>query len=389
MRHITLEHPLRTVDLGQQPDAGEILVTAAPRTWEKLPPVSSVIWFPQGSTTAVVDPAPGTEISPTTKVSVTFSKPLDALGSPRLAFDHDVAGSWRRRDSHTLVFSPSGTGFGLGAHVALNLPDGVRVAGAADGASVNASGGDASDAGDATASWTVPPGSTLRLHELLAQLHYLPLDFHADAAPVAAGDAAQLQAAIDPPRGDFGWRWDGLPRQLTSQWDPDTTTAITRGALMAFQSDAGLTVDGLAGPDVWGSLIAAAREHKDNRNGYSYVLVHRDAAQQTATLIHDGKTIITTPANTGVPDAPTELGTFPVFLRFQETEMRGTNPDGTRYDDPGIKWVSYFNGGDALHAFNRASFGTPQSVGCVELPASAAQRIYPYTPIGTLVQVAT
>ena len=43
--------------------------------------------------------------------------------------------------------------------------------------------------------------------------------------------------------------------------------------------------------------------------------------------------------------------------------------------------------GVALHAFNRASFGTPQSLGCVELPEASAKRVWPYTPIGTLVAI--
>jgi lipoprotein-anchoring transpeptidase ErfK/SrfK len=49
--------------------------------------------------------------------------------------------------------------------------------------------------------------------------------------------------------------------------------------------------------------------------------------------------------------------------------------------------VSYFNGGDALHGFLRASYGSAQSLGCVEMPYSEAQAVYPYTPIGTLVNV--
>ena len=385
MHHVMLRHPRRVVDLGRQAAAGTLLVTAAPRTWERLPATRSVTWFPAGkSTTAVVDPTPDAQISPTSKLTLTFSKPLSALGAARPTFATPVDGTWARSDSHTLVFTPHGTGFGLGTHVQLTLPAGAQLVG---GATTTQTISDTTAPRGSTVSWTVPPGSTLRLHELLAQLGYLPLDFHSDAAPVAADDGAQLQAAIDPPRGSFDWRWQ-LPGQLTSQWSPDTASAITRGALMAFQSDRELTVDGLAGPDVWGALIAAAREHKDNTHGYSYVLVHRDAAQQTATLIHNGKTIITTPGNTGVPAAPTELGTFPVYLRYDVTTMSGTNPDGSRYVDPGIKWVSYFNGGDALHAFDRASYGTPQSVGCVELPESAAAKIYPYTPIGTLVQIA-
>jgi lipoprotein-anchoring transpeptidase ErfK/SrfK len=105
------------------------------------------------------------------------------------------------------------------------------------------------------------------------------------------------------------------------------------------------------------------------------------------TLWHDGHVVITSPGNTGVAAAPTQLGTFPVFEHLRVTTMSGTNPDGSHYSDPGIQYVSYFNGGDALHAFNRASFGTPQSLGCVELPLAAARTVWPYTPIGTLVTV--
>jgi hypothetical protein len=97
--------------------------------------------------------------------------------------------------------------------------------------------------------------------------------------------------------------------------------------------------------------------------------------------------ILRSPGNTGVPAAPTQLGTFAVFEHVPVGEMRGTNPDGSHYDDPGIRYISYFHGGDAIHAFTRSSFGTPQSLGCVELPLRAAAKVWPYTPIGTLVTV--
>ena len=72
---------------------------------------------------------------------------------------------------------------------------------------------------------------------------------------------------------------------------------------------------------------------------------------------------------------------------IDSTTMSGANPDGTHYNDPGIRWISYFNRGDAIHAFPRASFGTPQSLGCVELPLAQAAKVWPYTPIGTLVTI--
>ena len=68
------------------------------------------------------------------------------------------------------------------------------------------------------------------------------------------------------------------------------------------------------------------------------------------------------------------------------TRMRGTNVDGTKYDD-NIYWASYFNGGEAMHAYPRASYGFPQSNGCVEIQPGHAKAIWPYTPVGTPVVV--
>jgi hypothetical protein len=100
-----------------------------------------------------------------------------------------------------------------------------------------------------------------------------------------------------------------------------------------------------------------------------------------------GTPIFHTLANTGVSSAPTESGTYPVYLRFTVTTMSGTYPDGSTYSDPGIPWVSYFHGGDALHGFIRSSYGFPQSLGCVEMPFADAAVLWPRTPIGTLVSV--
>ena len=114
--------------------------------------------------------------------------------------------------------------------------------------------------------------------------------------------------------------------------------------------------------------------------------MHRNVPQ-SLNLWHNGRVILKSPGNTGVPAAPTQLGTYPVFEHISSGTMSGTNPDGSHYVDPGIRYISYFHHGDAIHAFNRASFGTPQSLGCVELPLAAAAKVWPYTPIGTLVTV--
>jgi hypothetical protein len=88
-----------------------------------------------------------------------------------------------------------------------------------------------------------------------------------------------------------------------------------------------------------------------------------------------------------VAGAPTPLGTYPVYERFTSTTMQGTNPDGSHYKDPGVPWVNYFSGGSAVHGFPRASYGFPQSVGCLELPIGTAKTVYGMINYGTLVTV--
>ena len=76
-------------------------------------------------------------------------------------------------------------------------------------------------------------------------------------------------------------------------------------------------------------MIDGKRRH----GGYSYVYVHQ-TVPQSLNLWHNGHTILSSPGNTGVPAAPTQLGTFPVFEHIPIGTMSGTNPDGSHYNDP-------------------------------------------------------
>ena len=124
VHHVVLRHPQQVVSLGRQTaPAGALVVAGSPRTWEQLPRMRTVTWFPTGaSTLAVASPAPGATLKPLSPLRLTFSKPVNALGAARPTFATPVGGHWRRADSHTLVFTPTGTGFGLGATVQMTLP---------------------------------------------------------------------------------------------------------------------------------------------------------------------------------------------------------------------------------------------------------------------------
>jgi lipoprotein-anchoring transpeptidase ErfK/SrfK len=75
-----------------------------------------------------------------------------------------------------------------------------------------------------------------------------------------------------------------------------------------------------------------------------------------------------------------------VYLRRQAQIMRGVTASGQPYADP-AQYIAYFNGNYAVHYMARASYGTPQSQGCVELPLSQAREVWPYLDYGSLVTV--
>ncbi len=374
-RTIRPARPTRTVALGRLGTAGSVGVSAVALGWERLPPPTSVTWFPPGGQAMLLaSPGPGAQLAARTHLRLRFSRPVaELLHGQTPALSPKVAGRWRTTDAHTLEFRPRGYGFGLGGRVKLSLPAPVKRIGAAGKPT-------------RTITWTTAEASEVRLEQLLALLRYLPLRWTAHDADAPRTLSGQLAAALDPPAGRYRWRYPDIPPELVRLWQPDRYNAIVRGAVMAFQNEHQLTVDGFAGRDVWRALIADVIDGKPRAGGYSYVFVH-SSVPQSLNLWHDGRMILRSPGNTGVPAAPTQLGTFPVFEHIPIGTMSGTNPDGSHYRDPGVRWISYFNGGEGIHAFNRSSFGTPQSLGCVELPLAAAAKVWPYTPIGTLVTV--
>jgi lipoprotein-anchoring transpeptidase ErfK/SrfK len=136
---------------------------------------------------------------------------------------------------------------------------------------------------------------------------------------------------------------------------------------------------------VWHSVFQAVAKGQDNPHGYSFAVASK-ASPETLTVWHEGRVVMHGIANTGISVSPTVDGTFPVYLRYRYQVMRGQNPDGSKYADP-VEFVSYFNGGDAVHSYYRPSYGYPQSLGCVELPLDEAAQVWPYLTYGSLVTV--
>ena len=278
-------------------------------------------------------------------IKVQFSAPL-AASTPMPTLSPHIAGGWQV-EGDTAVFTPV-AGYTQNTRVTVTIPGGSGGMVSLDGASAGAGG-------------LLAAGATGELHHRLIQ-HLAP----AAAAQPARLPAADLDADVrnghQPGRRQRRAFRRLLPARRDVQLaerlpvDPDgpvgagSANILDVGAIRAFESVTGLTMDGLAGRTVWSDLLTAVAKGKDNPNGYTYALASQHSPE-TLTIWHDGHVVLRTPANTGIAASPTVDGTFPVYLKYYFSYMKGTNPDGSQYDDP-VYYANYFNGGDAVHQFD-------------------------------------
>ncbi len=328
-----------------------------------------------------VTPAAGaTGVNGASTIRVRFSARLAAT-SPMPTLSPQIAGRWKTQGD-SAVFTPA-VGYSQDTYVTVKIPGGLSGMISAAGASTGTGGTLASSV---SPSFKTGSFSTMRLQELLAQLGYLPLTWTSTSQTVISpGNArAELSAAYSAPAGAFSWQ-GSYPSNLTGQWEAGSANILQVGAIRAFESVDNLTMDGVAGDSVWSGLLTAVAKGEHDPNGYTYALADQNSPE-SLRIWHNGRQVFSSAANTGIPAAPTADGTFPVYLRYYFQIMKGTNPDGSQYADP-VYYVSYFDGGDAVHYFPRYSYGFYQSLGCVELPWDAAKTAWPLLTYGSLVTV--
>lgn len=365
--------PLAVAKPGQ---SGSVALTANATPWESSSSVQQVSW------TAIpyvhVVASPRTDIASNGSLTVTFSQPLKNPDLSGWVLSPRTAGTWKEVNSRTYSFSPHTViGFGPGALVVLTIPGGSLGPEAQTGSYL---------AHAVHLTWNTAPGSILRLQQLLAEEGYLPVSWQATNPTTRSNTLAYQVSLIDnPPAGSFRWKYPNLPQTLQTLWTPGVMTVVTKGAIMQFERVNGLNVDGIAGPAVWTALLKDRVAGKLSPDGYTYISV-TESLPETLELWVNGKLVLTAPTNTGIPATPTYLGTYPIYERLTFQVMRGKNPNGVPYADP-VHWINYFNGGDAVHSFPRASYGFPQSLGCVELPIATGDTVFHAVHYGTLVTV--
>lgn len=341
--------------------------------------VASVPGTGAGEASAATTPLPPTRLAAlpsrmlangTEPIAVTLSAPVSPT-SPTPMIEPRVAGTWSIvGDSQ--VFTPAST-FEPCTRYSLTLW--ARTSSTAHGPLGKRQ----------TVSLRVACPSTAGLQQALARLGYLGARLHPRYdVPITTGPETRREAAehaFHPPRGALLPHPANAPRTQMGQLD-----AVTRGALEVYQEDRRLQAIGEPNTATWESLLYDETVNRRDRDPYTWVSVS-ESLPETLQVHRGSHVVFTTPVNTGVPGAETAQGIFPIYARYVSTTMSGTDVDGTKYNVPDVPWVNYFNGGDAVHGYPRASYGFPQSNGCVELPIEAAHTVFGMLAIGDIVEV--
>ncbi|MHB1549257.1 MAG: L,D-transpeptidase [Acidimicrobiales bacterium] len=388
VRAVTEVAIVPSVKAGQ---AGEVQVVSSPEPWEALSPPETVSYFGSSSSSTMLLTEPdlaNRSVGLASTLRLVFSSPVSSIFGKQLPTITPVIqgalvpkGRWSEPTPYSVQFVPAGPAFWPGEQFRIALPEPVTLA--------STTGSGTTDTAATTTralEFTGAAGSMTRLQQLLATLGYLPVSWAptgASTQPTTMGGQAALVPS--PPAGTFTWRWTTMPSVFTSLWQQGADNVITEGAIMAFERVSNLDTTGTANPLLWPTLISAVLDHKSDPHPYTWIEVSQNLPE-TLTLYQNGAVALTSLTNTGIPQAPTAPGTYPIYLRLPFQIMRGTNPDGSTYADP-VHWINYFNGSDAVHGFVRASYGFPQSLGCSELPIATAATLYPMVHIGTLVTV--
>jgi hypothetical protein len=117
--------------------------------------------------------------------------------------------------------------------------------------------------------------------------------------------------------------------------------------------------------------------------------VEVDLSEQKVMLYTGNKKLETFTVSTGKAATPTIMGQYKIYMkRDDHTMIGGDKKKGTYYEQPHVRYISYFYRGYAFHAaYWHNAFGRVVSHGCVNMRTPEAKILYDFAPIGTRVVV--
>jgi len=149
----------------------------------------------------------------------------------------------------------------------------------------------------------------------------------------------------------------------------------------------------MIGPEEWIMQTAIAKvtprsspPHGENWERWIDINLY----EQTVAAYEGDELVFATIMASGDHPYWTYPGTFQIYEKLNETDMRGTFPDDRSdwYYLEDVPWTMYFDERRALHgAYWRARLGYPQSHGCVNLSVGDARWLYEWAELGDWVYV--
>ena len=88
-------------------------------------------------------------------------------------------------------------------------------------------------------------------------------------------------------------------RQRLELADEQAKALILQGAVRKFESDHGLAMDGIAGPQVWSHLLKAVASSDANKDGYTYAIADESNPETLTMRSHCGADVSITSRSTG------------------------------------------------------------------------------------------
>jgi len=376
-RRLTLRHPTRRLRLGTAGASGatgSVVVEAAPEPWEALSAPTTLRYFVGSGPMLRATPLPGT-IEPTSRnlVTLCFSGPVGDLLGSRHPTVRGISARWVAAGANRLVLRASSEGVWPGNHFTIQLPRQLGLVGTGRG-----------EQQVQTLSYSLPAGSVLRLQQMLAVLHYLPLRWMPAAGqPVATTTSSALAAAFRPPAGRFSWRFPTTPTRLERLWQPGVDSVLTDGAILDFEHVEGLAPVGVANPLLWPYLVQAYLLDESDPHGYSWLDVST-AAPREVLLWRNGRVLLTAPLD---PRAgPSPIGSWPVEGRASLEAVPVTAADGT-VSTGEVHWVDLYDHGAAIYGLRAPSTTAEPDRRGVALSEENAALIWPHLHLGTIISV--
>ncbi|MGV8145906.1 MAG: L,D-transpeptidase family protein [Alkaliphilus sp.] len=160
--------------------------------------------------------------------------------------------------------------------------------------------------------------------------------------------------------------------EVDSIYDESLFEAVKR-----FQTDFGLSPDGIVGPETWNSIgLSQEIDFPISTEGYT---IEIDLDTKTLKLRRFNEILKTYSVAIGKPSTPTPVGDWQII---QKTKNPG-GPFGSKWMRLNVPW-----GGYGIHGTNEPlSIGTAASHGCIRMHNEDVDELYDVVPLGTPVKI--